>query len=44
LQEQRRLREVKNELGKLGVPVLSYDAREGLAAVARKADALRRVA
>ncbi len=44
LQEERRLRQVKSEVGKLGVPVLSYDAREGLAAVARKADALRRVA
>jgi uncharacterized protein (DUF58 family) len=43
-QEQRRLREVTAELGKLGVPVLSYDAREGLAAVARKTDALRKVA
>jgi uncharacterized protein (DUF58 family) len=44
LEEERRLREVKAELGKLGVPLLSYDAREGLSAIARKADALRRVA
>jgi uncharacterized protein (DUF58 family) len=42
--EERRLADARAELGRLGVQVLSYDAREGLPAVVRRADALRRVA
>jgi uncharacterized protein (DUF58 family) len=44
LQEQRLLRDARVKLGKLGIAVLSYDARESLPPVARRADVRPRVA
>jgi hypothetical protein len=44
LQEQRRFAEWQSELGRLGIPLLGYNARSGAGAVARGAAARRRVA
>jgi uncharacterized protein (DUF58 family) len=44
LDEQTRFADVKADLGKLGVPVLGFDRRQGAAAILRRAAALRRVA
>lgn len=44
LQEQRRFADLQSELGKLGIPLLGYNARSGAGAVARSAAARRRVA
>ncbi len=44
MQEQRRLREAQASAGKLGIPVLRYDAQKGAAAVLRGAQGVRSVA
>ena len=44
LQDQRRLRDVRATLGRLGVSVLTYGGREGSSAVLRRAQDLRPVA
>jgi uncharacterized protein (DUF58 family) len=44
LEEQTRLDDVQADLGRLGLPVLSFDRKQGAAAIMRRAAALRRVA
>jgi uncharacterized protein (DUF58 family) len=44
MQEQRRFDDLQSDLGKLGIPLLGYNARSGAGAVARGAAARRRVA
>jgi uncharacterized protein (DUF58 family) len=44
MQERRRLLEMRSLLGKLGIAVLTYDARQGSALLLRRAGAPRRVA